>query len=195
MRPAQFVINVWISFLWLHRSIFSSSENFVLAFKAKRIRTICTATNDCLTSPTFSQVLSVRGGDIVYLESIEDTEKVVADNVDDDNQLVVIYFSSTNCPPCKRVAPLFAELSEEFQDSNIVFCKVNVDENPGTAEKYQVTGWPTFLFLKKGEKIMEIVGGKIAEATLYDWVKLMAPKEDGEEEVNSGKESTKNIDS
>jgi hypothetical protein len=44
-----------------------------------------------------------------------------------------------------------------------------------------VTGWPTFLFLKKGEKVLEVVGGKLAEATLYDWVKLMAPKEENED--------------
>ena len=132
-----------------------------------------------------SRLHSIRGGDIVYLRSVEETEEVVAENSSREDQLVVIYFSSTNCPPCKKMAPLFEELSEEFSEElgdKIVFCKVNVDENPYAASKYQVTGWPTFLFLKKGGKVMEIVGGNLAEATLYDWVKLMAPKEKKEEE-------------
>lgn len=130
-------------------------------------------------SPSLSLLHPIRGGEIVHLRSIEDTEKVVSENQEADDHLVVVYFSSTNCPPCKKVAPLFAELSEEFEDK-VIFCKVDVDENPAAASKYQVTGWPAFLFFKKGEKIMEIVGGKLAEATLYDWVKLMAPKEKGE---------------
>eukprot|EP00533_Pseudo-nitzschia_delicatissima_P010869 CAMPEP_0116100698 /NCGR_PEP_ID=MMETSP0327-20121206/12422_1 /TAXON_ID=44447 /ORGANISM="Pseudo-nitzschia delicatissima, Strain B596" /LENGTH=140 /DNA_ID=CAMNT_0003592623 /DNA_START=235 /DNA_END=657 /DNA_ORIENTATION=+ len=135
-------------------------------------------------------MLLVRGGDIVYLRSIEETEEVVAENANHDDQLVVIYFSANNCPPCKKVGPLFEELSIEFEEfgDKMVFCKVNVDENPVTASKYQVTGWPTFLFLKKGEKIMEIVGGNLAEATLYDWVKLMAPKEEKKEGGEEGEQ-------
>lgn len=188
MRAAEFAINLWISFLWLQSSILSGPANVALAFKTKRRSTIRTATNDSLTSEVFPKTLSIRGGDIVHLQSIIDTENVIAENANHDDQLVVIYFSSTNCPPCKRVAPLFIELSEEFEESNIVFCKVNVDENPITAQKYQVTGWPTFLFLKKGEQILEVVGGKVAEATLYDWVKLMAPKEAKEKEVHDDEE-------
>lgn len=136
-------------------------------------------------SVTISQLNSIRGGDIVHLHTIEETEKVVEENSGRDDQLVVIYFSATDCPPCKKVGPLFEELCVEFEEmgDKMVFCKVNVDDNPVTASKYQVTGWPTFLFLKKGEKVMEIVGGNLAEATLYDWVKLLAPKEKkGQEE-------------
>ena len=36
-----------------------------------------------------------------------------------------------------------------------------------------MTGYPTFLFFKNGEKIMEIVGGNLAEATLYDWINIL----------------------
>jgi thioredoxin 1 len=94
-------------------------------------------------------------------------------------QLVVIDFFSNNCPPCERVAPLFEELaaSPEFQ-AKVVFIKVNVEEHPMICNQYGVTGWPTFLFLKEGKVQTEIVGGKLAEATLYDWVKLLMPKDD-----------------
>jgi thioredoxin 1 len=94
------------------------------------------------------------------------------------DKLVVIDFTSKNCQPCKKVAPLYEELSEseEFSEK-VVFLKVDVDENQDAVSKYQVTGWPTFIFIKKGEVQSEIVGGKLAEATLYDWVKLLMPKE------------------
>lgn len=95
----------------------------------------------------------------------------------------MIDFYSNNCTPCEKVAPLFLELSEsdEFLDK-VVFLKVNVEEQPSITAKYQVTGWPTFLFIKAGKVMTEIVGGKIAEATLYDWVKLFVSKHENNKE-------------
>ena len=105
---------------------------------------------------------------------MDEIETILEDNLE---KLVVIDFTSKNCPPCEKIAPLYAELSEseEFED-NVVFLKVDVDQNTDAVTKYGVTGWPTFLFIKKGEVQTEIVGGKLAEATLYDWVKLLMPK-------------------
>jgi thiol-disulfide isomerase/thioredoxin len=84
-------------------------------------------------------------------------------------------FYSTHCAPCEKVAPLFLELSQsdEFRDA-VVFVKINVDEQPYIASKYQVTGWPTFLFIRQKRVLTEIVGGQLAEATLYDWIRLFA---------------------
>jgi thioredoxin 1 len=174
------VINLWILLFCIHSSTRSGPKNVALAWKAEKSVGFHYSAHFSSQSPLISRLTSIRGGDIVHLRSIEETEEVIAENSHHDDQLVVVYFSSTNCPPCKKVSPLFEELSEEFGDK-IVFCKVNVDENPASASKYQVTGWPTFLFLKKGEKVLEVVGGKLAEATLYDWVKLMAPKEENED--------------
>lgn len=179
------VFNLWIVFLCIFNSVWSGQGSVAVAFKAKANNEAHGSKLLSAPSPLISRLQSIRGGDIVHLRSIEETEEIVTENSNHDDQLVVMYFSATDCPPCKRVAPLFAELSEEFEErfgDKVVFCKINVDENPYAASKYQVTGWPTFLFLKKGEKVMEIVGGKLAEATLYDWVKLMAPKEEQKEE-------------
>ena len=110
-----------------------------------------------------------------------------------DNQLVVIDFYNDNCPPCEKVAPLFQELSEreEFQN-RVVFVKIKVDDHAVIVNQYSVTGWPTFLFLKNGQVQTEIVGGKLAEATLYDWIKLMVPKEQegASEQQTAGVEQT-----
>ena len=104
-------------------------------------------------------------------------EDVVSRTAGND-RLVVIDFYSTNCPPCEKISPLYEELSlsEEFA-TGVTFVKVNVDNNPLAVQKYGVTGWPTFLFVKKGEVQTEVVGGKLAEATLYDWIRLLKPKD------------------
>ena len=58
--------------------------------------------------------------------------------------------------PCRAIAPLYKELSESYD--NIVFLKVDVDENAETAMKYQVSAMPTFLFIKRGEIVDKIMG-------------------------------------
>lgn len=117
--------------------------------------------------------------------TLEDIETVLDGHPD---KLVVIDFTSKNCPPCKKVAPLYEELSESEEFSEMVkFLKVDVDENPDAVAKYQVTGWPTFIFIKQGQVQTEIVGGKLAEATLYDWVKMLMPKDRVEQEWTTNK--------
>jgi thioredoxin 1 len=60
------------------------------------------------------------------------------------------------CGPCKLIAPLYAELSEEFGD--VIFVKVDVDENPELAAKYSVSAMPTFVFIKDGDVVDRLMG-------------------------------------
>jgi thioredoxin 1 len=55
------------------------------------------------------------------------------------------------------IAPLFLELSEQFAGS-VIFVKVDVDENPETAAKYNVSAMPTFVFIKDGEVVERLMG-------------------------------------
>jgi thioredoxin 1 len=72
-------------------------------------------------------------------------------------RLTLFYFvGATWCGPCKAIAPLFQELSEAMPD--VVFLKVDVDENPETAAKYSVSAMPTFLFIKGGEIVDRLMG-------------------------------------
>lgn len=50
-------------------------------------------------------------------------------------------------------------MSEEYTD--VVFMKVDVDENPETAAKYSVSAMPTFLFIKSGEVIDRVMGANV----------------------------------
>lgn len=76
------------------------------------------------------------------------------------------------------MAPLYQDLSIDSQfDDKVVFLEVHVQSQPLIVSKYQVTGWPTFLFIKNGQVQTEIVGGKLAEETLAEWIKLLMPKD------------------
>jgi thiol-disulfide isomerase/thioredoxin len=118
-------------------------------------------------------------GKILHPTTIEELEEILSDasstSEGGHQKLVVIDFYADNCPPCEKVAPLVQELSHEFRDK-AVFVKVHAQKSPDIASKYNVTGWPTFLFVMNGQVLTEIVGGSLAEATLYEWVKLFTSK-------------------
>ena len=78
---------------------------------------------------------------------------------------VVVDFTASWCGPCQRIAPVFAKLAEEMTD--VVFVKVDVDENEEVAEECGIQSMPTFQFYKSGQKVHEFSGAaedKIKEA-------------------------------
>ena len=61
------------------------------------------------------------------------------------------------CGPCRMVAPIMIELAEEMA-GRVRVAKLNVDENPLTAARFNVSSIPTLLALKNGREIDRIVG-------------------------------------
>lgn len=72
------------------------------------------------------------------------------------NKLVVVDFTASWCGPCKRIAPIFAELAAKY--SHNLYLKVDVDECSQTANDYKVQAMPTFMFFKNGQKIDSVRG-------------------------------------
>ena len=70
---------------------------------------------------------------------------------------VLVDFWAEWCGPCKMIAPIVEELSEEY-DGILDFAKVDVDANPQTAMAYGVRSIPTLLIFKGGQPIDQIVG-------------------------------------
>ena len=71
--------------------------------------------------------------------------------------LVMVDFWATWCGPCKIVAPVVEELAKEYE-GKAVFAKVNTDENPDLASRYNIRGIPTLMFFKEGKVMDQIVG-------------------------------------
>lgn len=71
---------------------------------------------------------------------------------------VLIDFWATWCGPCKMQAPILEQLSEEYSEDDLKICKMDVDENPQTAQAFGIMSIPTLMFKKDG-KIMKQVAG------------------------------------
>jgi thioredoxin 1 len=71
-------------------------------------------------------------------------------------------FYATWCPPCKQIAPIYAQLSSTHSAAGkFAFVKVNVDEQRELAAKYGVTAMPTFVLFKQGKKVGEVRGADV----------------------------------
>jgi len=61
------------------------------------------------------------------------------------------------CGPCRMIAPMLEELAKEMA-GRVRVAKLNVDENPATASRFNVMSIPTLLVLKDGRELERIVG-------------------------------------
>lgn len=77
-------------------------------------------------------------------------------NVKSSDKLVFVDFYADWCGPCRMMAPIVEEISEEVE--GVDFYKVNCDDEQELASKYEVMTIPTLLILKKGEQIKEFIG-------------------------------------
>ena len=72
---------------------------------------------------------------------------------------VVVDFWAEWCGPCKMIAPVLEEIAREHADS-LQIAKLNVDENPNIARRYDVMSIPTLLVFRDGDVAKRLVGAK-----------------------------------
>lgn len=88
------------------------------------------------------------------------------------NKPILVDFWAEWCGPCRAVAPILDQISEEYGDK-LDIVKLNVDENPQTAMKYQITSIPALKVYQNGEVVKTIIGAKpraALEADLAEFI-------------------------
>jgi thioredoxin 1 len=92
---------------------------------------------------------------------LEVTDSNFESEVLKSNVPVVVDFWAPWCGPCLMIGPIIEKLSNEYQ-GKVKFCKLNVDESPMSARKYQVMSIPLVLFFS-GIRVMDKSLGAVPE--------------------------------
>ena len=82
---------------------------------------------------------------------------------------VVVDFWAEWCGPCRMIAPALEEIAAGALGGKVKIVKLNVDENPRTAAKYNVMSIPTLMVFKNGEMASCQVGAA-PKAKLEQWI-------------------------
>ena len=72
---------------------------------------------------------------------------------------VIVDFWASWCGPCKMLAPVFEELSGEY-DGKLKFAKISTEDHPSVGAENAVSGIPCLVVFKNGEEVDRIVGFK-----------------------------------
>ena len=92
-------------------------------------------------------------GGVIHVTN-ENFEKLVLES----EKTVLLDFWATWCGPCQQIAPILEEIAQERSD--VVICKVNVDEEPELAAQFGVTGIPMLVVMEDGQIVNEAIGAR-----------------------------------
>ena len=90
---------------------------------------------------------------IVYVKQDNFEEEVMKSELP-----VLLDFYADWCGPCRMIAPILEEIAREHAEYKI--CKVNVDEEPALAARFEVMSIPTLFVIKGGEVVAQSMGAK-----------------------------------
>jgi len=103
----------------------------------------------------------------------EVTDATFAEEVLNSKDTIMVDFWAEWCGPCRAVSPILDAIAEEHSDK-IKIVKLNVDENPQMAMKYQITSIPAMKVFRGGEVVKTVIGAKPKPAIEADLAEFLA---------------------
>lgn len=100
------------------------------------------------------------------VHEFESYDELVSKVKEHNPKLIVLDFFATWCGPCKSVAPIYEQIASEYQPSEVLFGKMDVD-NDAIGNGWDITAMPTFLILRFKDNMFyefhRVRGGKMTE--------------------------------
>ena len=90
-------------------------------------------------------------------KSVHTSDSAFDSDVVQNSKAVLLDFWAEWCGPCKMIAPLLDEMADKYEDKLDVV-KLNVDENPNTAQKFGIRSIPTLILFKDGAVQAQMMG-------------------------------------
>jgi thioredoxin 1 len=100
--------------------------------------------------------------------TLELTDQGFQDLIKSSGKPVLIDFWAPWCGPCRQLAPVLDSLSEEMKDK-VTIAKINIDDHPEAAGKFNVRGIPTMILFKNGQAVETKVGA-LPKSALAEWI-------------------------
>jgi len=113
--------------------------------RAKQVRELTTKVKESMKEEKSSKSVPI---------TVEDTN---FDKTVRRHSLMVVDCWTEWCGPCRMIEPVVEELAQQYA-GKVVFGKLNVDENPQTAMRFNIVGIPTLLIMKNGLEVDRIIG-------------------------------------
>ena len=101
------------------------------------------------------------------------TDATFTDEVLNSEDTIMVDFWAEWCGPCRAVSPILDQIASEHSEK-IKIVKLNVDDNPQIAAKYQITSIPAMKVFKGGEVVKTIIGAKPKPAIEADLAEFLA---------------------
>lgn len=127
------------------------------------------AINYFLTNREETQNEPITVSKNIEKEIKEVTEENFREVVLDSGKMVFVDFYADWCEPCHMVSPIIEEIANENTDENLIFVKINVDENRNLASKYNIYAIPTLILIKDG-KVIDRRAGVLTKDKLLNFI-------------------------
>ena len=101
------------------------------------------------------------------------TDATFADEVLNSGDTIMVDFWAEWCGPCRAVSPILDAIAAEHSEK-IKIVKLNVDDNPQMAMKYQITSIPAMKVFRGGEVVKTVIGAKPKPAIEADLAEFLA---------------------